>query len=258
MTTASMIYTDDLVYEHIDEGLSALPGLVEWLFSHITETTGAEKKPPEMGWDKLITAGLRSGVSQRWYTESFEFVPGAHALNFEGGLFVSFLLNSLLSLQAECNFTMDTLVYRGIDNIGGGGGYTPVFGNARYTSYSLMFPLILKVNFKPRGFHLAPFGGVYAFLPLGNTRYQRNPGGEQRTLSWSAAAPLGYTLGLEGSRRLGPGLLIADIRYTGDFSAITLHNAKNTATSTENMSYGRNGLSVTLGYAFGFIDTNRR
>ncbi|MDR0709332.1 MAG: hypothetical protein LBF77_04620 [Spirochaetaceae bacterium] len=251
MARSSMIYTDDLVYEHMDEGLGALPGLVEWLFSHITETVGEEEKPPETDRDKFITAGLRSGFSQRWYTESPEFAPGAHALNFEGGLFVSFLLNSLLSFQAEIDFTVDTLVYRGIDNTGGGGGYAPSLGNKRYTTYSLTFPLILKANFKARGFHLASFGGFYAFLPLGNTGYQRNPGGEQRALSWSAAAPLGFTLGFEGARKLGPGLLIADIRYAGDFSAITLHD-------TEDISYGRKGLSVTVGYAFGFIDARPR
>jgi hypothetical protein len=47
MTTATMIYTDDLVYEHIDEGLSALPGLVEWLFSHITIISEESAAPAE-------------------------------------------------------------------------------------------------------------------------------------------------------------------------------------------------------------------
>jgi hypothetical protein len=37
MAHPSLIYTDDLVYKHIDEGLKSLPGLVEWLFAHIIE-----------------------------------------------------------------------------------------------------------------------------------------------------------------------------------------------------------------------------
>jgi TolB-like protein len=35
MADFTMIYTDDLVYQDIDEGLASLPGLVEWLFAHI-------------------------------------------------------------------------------------------------------------------------------------------------------------------------------------------------------------------------------
>jgi hypothetical protein len=253
MTTASMIYTDDLVYEHIDEGLSALPGLVEWLFSHIIVKSEEILPPAEPVWEeKLITAGLRSGVSQRWYTSPEEFAPGAYALNFEGGLFVSFLLNSLLSLQAECNFTMDNLVYRGIDNIGGEGEYLPLLVNEKYTSYSLMFPVILKANFSPGNFRIAPFAGIYAFLPLGDAVFQKNPGGEQRTLSWSSAAPLGYTLGFEAAMKLGPGILIGDLRYAGDFGTISIGD------NDEDINYRRGALSFTLGYAFGFIDIRRR
>jgi hypothetical protein len=37
MANSTMIYTDDLVYQDIDEGLMSVPGLVGWLFSHITE-----------------------------------------------------------------------------------------------------------------------------------------------------------------------------------------------------------------------------
>jgi hypothetical protein len=35
MANSTMIYTDDLVYQNIDEGLASLPGLVEWLLSHV-------------------------------------------------------------------------------------------------------------------------------------------------------------------------------------------------------------------------------
>ncbi|MDR0623281.1 MAG: hypothetical protein LBG10_02510 [Treponema sp.] len=252
MAASTMIYTDDLVYEHIDEGLSALPGLVEWLFSHIILSSGESDLPAEKIWEeKLITAGVRSGVSQRWYTAPDEFAPGAHALNFEGGLFVSFSLNSLLSLQAELDFTFDNLVYRGIDDIGGAGEYTPFMGNEKYTAYSLTFPVILKVNFRPGNFRIAPFAGIYAFLPLGDAAFQRNPGGNEDAFSWSAAAPLGYTAGFDAAMKLGPGMLIGDIRYAGDFGTITIQG-------DEDIDYRRGALSFTLGYAFGFGDIIRK
>jgi hypothetical protein len=250
MATSSMIYTDDLVYEHIDEGLSALPGLVEWLFSHITVVSGESEPPAEnIRDDKLITVGVRSGVSQRWYTASDESVPGAHGLNFEGGIFVSVYLNSLLSFQTEMNFTFDNLVYRGVDDIGEA-EYTPVLGNKKYTTYSLMFPFIVKANFRPGNFRLAPLAGSYVFAPLGDAVFRDNPVGEGDAFSWSSAAPLGYTVGVEAAMKLGPGMLLGDIRYAEDFGSIIIHDSEDT-------SYRRGALSFTLGYAFGFIDRKR-
>jgi hypothetical protein len=35
MNSSTIIYTDDLLYENINEGLESLNGLVEWLFVHI-------------------------------------------------------------------------------------------------------------------------------------------------------------------------------------------------------------------------------
>jgi hypothetical protein len=252
MAHASMIYTDDLRYEQVDDGLRSLPGLVEWLFEHIVLVPVAEEPPAEpVPSEKWITVGLRSGVSQRWYTAPEESAPGAQALNFEGGLLVSVFLNSLLSVQAEVDFTFDNLVYRGIDNIGGDGEYIPLLVNEKYTTYSLTFPLILKANFRPGNFRLAPFAGVYAFLPLGDAVFQKKQAGKEDSFSWSAAIPLGYTAGLEIATKLGPGVLLGDIRYAGDFAAIDIPDAGD-------ISYKRGGLSFTLGYGFGFIDMRKR
>ncbi|MDR1238878.1 MAG: hypothetical protein LBK27_02075 [Treponema sp.] len=250
MSNLSMIYTDDLVYENITEGLQSLPGLVEWLFSHIVPVS-AEDGPEKTGWkEKRIGLGFRSGVSHRWYTEPEQFAPGAQALNFEGGLFASVYLNSVLSVQAELDFTFDNLVYRGIDDVGGAGEYSPVYVNEKYTAYSLVFPVIVKANFKPGRFRLAPFGGLYAFVPLGEAPYRKNPTGESASFSWSSAAPLGFTLGLEAAMKLGPGLLLADFRGGGDFSARVMEDDKNTA-------YRRSFVTITLGYAWGFIDMGK-
>jgi hypothetical protein len=252
MSNFAMIYTDDLVYEDINEGLESLPGLVKWLFSHIVLRPVESEAAVQKGWEeKLIYTGVRSGVSQRWYREPEKFAPGAHALNFEGGLFVSFWLNSLLSLQGELNFTFDNLVYRGIDDIGGTGEYIPVLANEKYTAYSLMFPVIMKVSFRPGNFRLAPFGGIYAFLPLGDASYRKNPAGEGDAFSWSAAAPLGYILGLEGAMKLGPGILLADLRFGGDFGVINIHD------TNADTAYSRGIISFTLGYALGFIDIHK-
>jgi hypothetical protein len=247
MASSSMIYTDDLVYEHIEEGLESLPGLVEWLFSHIVVVSAEDETPAEpVLTEKRITLGIRSGVSQRWYTAGKESSPGAQALNFEGGIFVSVFLNSLLSVQAEADFTFDNLVYRGIDDI-----TDPFLTRVKYTAYSLAFPLILKANFRPGNFRIAPFAGIYAFVPLGDAAFLKKPGKEEDSFSWSADLPLGYAAGVELAIKLGPGTLIGDIRYAGDFTEIHIGDPGET-------SYKRGALSFTLGYGFGFIDIRKR
>jgi hypothetical protein len=262
MRTSTMIYTDDLVYEHETtrfeyadrtEGLKYLPALVEWLFSHITETAAEPEPLAEPAWtDKRINLGLRSGVSQRWHTAPEENGPGAHALVYEGGVFASVFLNSLFSVQVEANFSFDNLVYRGITDTAAGtsGPYSPVYAKERHTSYSLAIPLIFKANLRTRLFRFAPFAGVYGFLPLGKADYEKTPTGETGSYPWSAGLPLGYTAGLETALRCGPGLLLVDIRYAGDLDDIVIKNDAET-------SYKRSALSITLGYAFGFINMNK-
>jgi hypothetical protein len=241
MEGSTMIYTDDLVYQDINIGLESLPGLVEWLFSHIVEKTVESEPVPEKNWDdKIITVGVRSGISQHWYSAPKEDTPGAYSLNYEGGLFAAGRLNSLLSLQGEINFSIDDVVYRGIDE-----DYIPYIDTKKYSSYSLTFPLLFKLNFRPGNFRLAPFGGLYVFLPLDETSYRESSSGENGSYSWSADMPLGFTAGLETAIKLGPGMLLADIRYSGDFDTISIHDT--------DTSYKRGMVSITLGYAFGFI-----
>ena len=248
-----MIYTDQQVYEDRAQELESLPGYVEWLFSHITEAVVEEPEPaPDPAWtDRRLSLGIRSGVSQRWYTGPDENGPDAGALVYEGGRFASVFLNRLFSIQVEANFSFDNLVYRDItDTAAGTGPYTPVYASERHTAYSLAVPLIVKANLRTRLFRFAPFAGIYAFVPLGEADYEKKATGETGSYPWSAALPLGYTAGLETAVRCGPGLLLADIRYSGDFAAITIEDDAET-------SCKRGALSITLGYAFGFITMNK-
>jgi hypothetical protein len=254
MNDSTMIYTDDLVYQNIETGLESLPGLVEWLFSHIIERTVQAEPEAEKEWDdKMLNVGIRSGVSGHWYTAPEEVVPGAHSFNYEGGLFITARLNSLISFQGEIDFSWDDVVYRGITDASGGGPgttYSPVFVNKRYSSFSLVFPVLVKLNFRPGILRLAPYGGFFAFAPLGKTSYRSNPDGTEDTFSRSVSAPLGIIVGFEIARRLGPGIILADIRYSGDFGKTTIDDPAGT-------SYTRSQVSFTLGYAFGFIDIKK-
>jgi hypothetical protein len=255
--SSTMIYTDDLVYQEIDSAMESLPGLVEWLFSHIVERVEEVKVEEENGWDNsIINAGIRSGVSQHWYTAPNESIPGAYSLTYEGGVFVAVRLTSLISLQAEADFVWDDLVYRMVINTSKDITYNPVLANERRYSFSLLFPVLFKLNFRPGNVRIAPYGGLFAFMPLGDTQYSRYPGGGEESFPWSPEVPLGFSAGLEVARKLGPGILSADIRYLEDFSNITIQDKITNAGETETV-YKRNMLSFTIGYSFGFIDIKK-
>jgi hypothetical protein len=238
MAGSTMIYTDDLVYEDINEAMESVPGLVEWLFSHIHELT-IETPAADVWPDPLFILGVRAGVSQRWYVKPNERSPGASELNLEGGVSGALRLNSLFSVQLELLLTGDTLVYRGLEDT------PPVLKNKTYTNLSLEIPVLLKMNFRVGKIRLSPLAGFYATVPLGETEY-RNKDGKKDKFSWSVSNPLGFTAGLEGAAPCGPGMIVAGLRYGADFGDISINGGERV--------YRRNMVSLYLGYEFGFFE----
>jgi hypothetical protein len=240
-----MIYTDDLVYDDMDGAMESLPGLVEWLFSHIREVIIEEPKADTRP-DPLFMLGLRFGLAPRWYVDPGEVSPGASALNLEGGLSGAVRLNSLFSLQLELLMTGDTVVYRGLDWTGS----QYLLANKKYTNLSLTIPLLLKINFRAGPVWLSPLAGFYLTAPLGRTRYHYSTGGESDSWSWSWSVPMGFTTGLEGAAQYGPGKIFAGLRYAVDFSDVGIDSVPET-------NYRRHTFSLYLGYEFGFLDRKK-
>ncbi|MDR1972991.1 MAG: PorT family protein [Treponema sp.] len=241
---STMIYTDDLVYDEIAGALESLPGLVEWLFSHIHEAVIETAEPPAPK-DYWFMTGVKAGLSPRWYISPGEDTPGAQGLNLEGGVFGALRLNSLLALQLELLLTGDVVVYRGLD--WNKGAYT--LENEKFTNTSLTVPFLLKLNFKAGPVRISPMAGFYVAVPLGKTKYRRSTGGGDNTYGFSV--PLGFAGGLEGALPFGPGKLLAGLRYSMDFGYMTINSSPETRVR-------RNMLSIYLGYEFGFFDRNRR
>jgi hypothetical protein len=246
MADSTMIYTDDLVYEDMNEALASLPGLVEWLFSHIHEITAAPP-PVELKPDPWFTLGFRLGVSPRWYVSPGEQSAGAQALCLEGGLSGSFRLSSLLALQLEAIFSGDTVVYRGLD-LQNNQQY--ILANEKFSSFSLMLPLLLRMNFRPGPVRISPLAGLYVVFPLGDARYRMSTQGSDYDYPVSFSVPLGFTVGLEGGMQAGPGEFFMDLRYNGDFGTVTVEGPAKT-------EYKRHILSITLGYEFRIKDRNK-
>ncbi|MDR2746374.1 MAG: PorT family protein [Treponema sp.] len=243
MSGSAMIYTDDLIYEDINDAMISLPGLVEWLFSHIIEVT-IIPPPLELKPDPGFTLGFRFGISPRWYISPGEQSAGAQALVVEGGVSGSFRLNPLLALQLELIMTGDTVVYRGLSA-------ADEIYNVKYSSLSLMIPLLLRMNFRPGLARLSPLAGLYVVFPLGDARYHRSTGASTQSYSYSFTVPLGFTLGFEAAIKLGPGEVFTDLRYNGDFGRVNINDPDKT-------KYKRHVFSITLGYEFSFLDRNKQ
>jgi hypothetical protein len=247
MDGSTMIYTDDLVYDDIDGALESLPGLVEWLFSHIHVVI---IEPPEADtWqDPLFMFGLRAGLSPRWYVNPDEKSPGASALNFEGGVSGGLRLTGLLSLQLEILLTNDALVYRGLDLTTN----PPLMVTEEFSSFVLTVPFLLKANFRAGLFRISPLAGFYLALPLGKTHYRVNNEGKTKSYSWSFSVPLGFALGLEGAVQYGPGRIFTGLRYGLDFGAAVIDGA--VTLDGKEVQSRRQSFSLYLGYEFGFYN----
>jgi hypothetical protein len=246
MNNSTMIYTDDLVFENINDALESLPSLVEWLFSHIHEEL-IEAPEEDTLDDPMLMLGLRAGLSPRWYINSGERSPGAWALGLEGGLFGAFRLNSWSALELGVLLTGDTQVYRGLN------GYNE-FDIVKFSSVSLMIPLVFKLKFQAGPVRLSPLAGIYGILPLGKAHYKTNMGDGERDVGYAISVPLGISAGIQAAVKAGPGRIVADLRYAGDFGVVTI-DVDDRGENYDN--YKRNMISVSLGYEFGFFDVNR-
>ncbi|MDR1948921.1 MAG: hypothetical protein LBQ38_06000 [Spirochaetaceae bacterium] len=264
MGTGDLVCSDAMVCRDDGDMARILPLLVEWILSRNTtgETDAGvaeaaeeppdsvpepaaqkaapppEKTPPAPAddGDRWLYLGLRGGGSWRPYAEGDKslFTDMAdQAFSWEGAFQVSVHPLPLLALQGEAIFTQDRLSNGGV----------------KISSYSMMFPLLLRFNIRKGDITLAPLGGVYFILPIGDMKF--SAAGASSSSSWTHSVPLGYTLGLSTGVKLGPGNLFLDLRYSGDLSAAKLDNAAGSKL------YTRSLVSFTLGYEIGIIKRKR-
>jgi TolB-like protein len=200
----------------------------------------AEEK---IAWkNKWLYFGLRGGVSLRGYTLN-EDIPGDipdMGVAFEGAVQFSFQFSRFLALQVEGIFTQDTVQYEGMfsgwDGYGDGGSFT---------SLSMMLPLALKLTFRPGLFLIAPLGGVYFNLPLGDMTFESNDGKE----SYRFSQPLGFMGGLDLGFKLGPGALFLDSRLGMNMGYTSVNDSGGTL-----QIYNRDlMLSFSIGYEIGIF-----
>ncbi|MDR1105475.1 MAG: hypothetical protein LBL44_03875 [Treponema sp.] len=196
--------------------------------------------------DKWLRLGLRAGPSFRFYTPSNDtpYTGGdTQSVSMDLSLQANLRVLPFLSVQAEMVFTWDNAslwAYRlGTNN------ETDRYTND-YTAFSLQFPLLVKLDLYPGAFKISPFLGAYLLAPLGKLKASSSLGGGKSSLSWSLSPPLGFLAGVSGSRKVGPGAVIADLRYTADLGALK-------AKGGTIQEFRRGAVSLTVGYELGFF-----
>ncbi|MDR1618943.1 MAG: hypothetical protein LBS06_07870 [Treponema sp.] len=271
METGDLVCSDEMVCRDNRDMARILPLLMEWIFSRIAageagdsgfaeepgapppleppvtaeppEAAAVREPPPEKASpaddgdrDRWLYLGFRGGGSWRLYAEG-DKSPFTDTVDqpstWEGAFQASVRLLPFLALQGEAIFTRDRFSA----------------GEAGISSYSVMFPLLLRFNIERDDLILSPLGGVYYILPVGDMEFTAS--GASSSFPWTHSMPLGYTLGLAAGIKLGPGNLIFDLRYSGDLSAAELDTAGGSKV------YRRSLVSFTLGYEFGLFKRKR-
>jgi hypothetical protein len=191
--------------------------------------------------------GARLGPSLRIYTPHGDtpFTGGdTPGVSLDVGLQASVQIAPVFSVQAEMVFTWDNAPVWSYF-------YVPARDDVdrytrQFTSFSLQFPLVAKLNFYPGAFRVSPFFGGYVLLPLGDMKVDSDKDAE-KNYAYSISPPLGLLGGIAASLPVGSGMLFADIRYAGDLGEPKLQNSGGLST------YRRNMLSLSIGYEFGFF-----
>jgi hypothetical protein len=119
-----------------------------------------------------------------------------------------------------------------------------------YTSFSLMFPLVAKLNFYPGKFRVSPFLGLYFLVPLGDIQISESLTNGKESSSYRYSPPVGLLGGLSGAMKLGPGMIFADLRYAADLGEAE--------PAGDIKTYLRSMGSLTFGYEWAFFTKKGR
>jgi hypothetical protein len=265
----SLIYTDEMVFEDMEEANSYLPPMISWVFSHIPveeritiaevattdETTahtdsgsdgtegdqnGSDRKHIFMG---KLNLGLRGGGSYNSYGAHISaggYEAGqSQGFSGEGAVILEFRIFRLLGLQAEAVFTHDTFK---VVKVTRQSPAEDLRSTDQYKAMSLMFPFLVKVPIEIDAFTISPFGGGYFVMPIGEmTQVSTDSGQGGASYGYEVDPPFGLILGVEAGFRLGPGEIFADLRFGRDIGMTMIR---------QGIQYSRTRLGLSLGYKF--------
>jgi hypothetical protein len=181
---------------------------------------------------------MASGEFQQDWVENYNF--------FFGGVSLSFYPFRNFALQAEMYYNRDIVKYSGTETHFG----DPYPYAATFDSTSIIAPVTIKYAFRlpvlrPGFLVVAPFGGVYFSIPIGDMTYS-TVGYETKTAKFAFSNPMGLTVGVDFGVSLGRVVLSLGARYCIDLGNTSIRDDTGVLAV-----YRRNFVSFTLGFEFG-------
>jgi hypothetical protein len=210
----------------------------------------AQESPSKDAWkDKRVYLAIRPAMSFHFYdtTETlYDGLVSTPGTSFDIAAQFAFQFNRLVAIQAELIFTSDSMTMFCAETMTDQYGY-PLFTYDtmyRYSSDSLIIPILAKIMYKPGIFSLAGIAGVYVTVPLGESKYTDRflDSEEHGTIT----APLGFVVGGTAGVKFGPGVLFFDARFMMDF--VVTHF---TGDAQDDDIYRRSMVSLGIGYEIG-------
>jgi hypothetical protein len=293
LSDSSLLLSEELVYVDLEEALDLVPILVWSLLGNIPSKT----MPIDGNWrTNWLYLGLLTGASlsydklQGWDAKTDKELSGfkGEGLGLSPSAALTFMMPVLnipfrgdpkvyLEVQTEVLFAWEWAgySYHHQDNnvppssINKNGVWTDEF-----SFFSFTFPLLVKVEFNYGPMLLAPYGGAYFYLPLGeaqskSNRTKDNVGdnfktdpkyyrGEESLQVSIEGIPLGWTLGFYTGIKMGPGALIIDLRYSRDIGTLAFKDKDgNNSLNGQYLTVDRNKFSLMVGYEIGLFKRER-
>jgi hypothetical protein len=294
LSDSSLLLSEEMVYVDLEEALDLVPILVWSLLGNIPAKSMLE----DLNWrTKWVYLGLLTGGTIAWnkelqgYTGDGDKVSdfNGSGLGFSPSAALTIMMPFLnipvkgdpkvyLELQTEVLFSWEWAGYSyhytntvPKESVNKNGLWTD-----EYSFFSFTFPLMLKVEFNYGPLMLAPYGGAYFYLPLGEAQSRTNriaeniegsnPSPDSYLEDDSATVkvsmdgvPLGMTFGFYTGIKMGPGALVIDLRYARDFGKLKFEDkGGKTALNGQYIIIDRHKFTFMVGYEIGFFKRERQ
>ncbi|MDR2181944.1 MAG: PorT family protein [Treponema sp.] len=112
---------------------------------------------------------------------------------------------------------------------------------------SLELPILARYDFLDGPFTLGVLAGPYVSIPLGKFKTDTTGEDLNESENYSINTRLGITVGVAAGYQVGPGSIVADLRFLNDFTPINIDKD-----GFEADVFTRRGINLTLGYAIKF------
>jgi hypothetical protein len=190
-----------------------------------------------------LSLGGRLGGSTHFYKLGSDMYEGYDVENphfsFDGAVQAAVHISDIFAIQTELLFTKDM-----------GSVSEPGYDvKLSIESTSMLIPFLVKASFWSGNFVVSGITGIYFTIPLGDMKVKISENGYSESYDADfKKAPPGFMVGASGGIKLGPGNLLADLRYATDFGE-TEGSFEGETVSL----YKRSMFMFSLGYEIGLL-----